>query len=149
MSRVFRPRTWQQQRRQLMQMLAQTVRALLQHHREDDEAWDMAAFLAMTLDEIAQTVERTVEPWEKRDYWVKADRFRQDWAWAADISQGLHQALQARAWDRVLHHIARLFPHISDTRLPKRPRWGQRPWDGAYARWRQRYAPPSTAQSPT
>ncbi|NPA27265.1 MAG: hypothetical protein GXO36_06685, partial [Chloroflexi bacterium] len=146
--RVFRTRTWQQQRKQLMQMLAQTVRALIQHHQVDEEAWDMAAFLALTLQEIARTVEHTVQPWEKRDYWVKADRFRRDWAWAADVAAGLDQALADQVWDQVLHHTARLFPRIAATRLPKRPRWGARPWTGAYTHWQQRRRPPSAPEQP-
>ena len=48
----------------------------------DAHSYDLVAFIALALLEIDANIEKTVAPWEKRDYWVKADRFRMQWGWA-------------------------------------------------------------------
>jgi len=139
-ARVFRTQTLAQQRRRLLQMLAQTVRALAQHAQPDDQARDMVAFLILTLDEIAATVETTTAAWEKRDYWLKADQFRLAWEWAARFARDLERALQVEDWDAITQVVAALAPHLSDVSLPKRPRWGREPWRGAWQAWRAKRA---------
>ncbi len=140
MARVFRTQTLAQQRRKLLQMLAQTVRALAQHGQPDDQARDMVAFLILTLDEIAATVETTTAAWEKRDYWLKADQFRLEWEWASRLARALEDALQADDWETITRALAELTPHLAQVKLPKRPRWGPEPWRGAWQAWRAKRA---------
>ncbi len=140
MGRVFRSQTLAQQRRRLMQMLAQTLRALATKTEPDAEARDMVAFLILTLHEIAHTVDTTTTAWEKRDYWLKADQFRLEWAWVNRTAQALEQALAANDWDAIRTALGALAPHLADVSLPKRPRWGNTPWRAAYAAWQARRA---------
>ncbi|NPA31807.1 MAG: hypothetical protein GXO37_07405 [Chloroflexi bacterium] len=141
MTRVFRSQTLAQQRRRLLQMLAQTVRALAQHDALNDQTRDMVAFLILTLREIASTVETTTAAWEKRDYWLKADQFRLEWEWAAELAAALEDALQAEDWDAITRVVLQLVPHLSQVTLPKRPRWGSEPWRGAWRAWQAQRAP--------
>jgi hypothetical protein len=39
---------------------------------------DLVAFIVLSLQEINNTIDSSVEAWEKRGYWIKADRFRMD-----------------------------------------------------------------------
>ena len=48
--------------------------------------------MVLALEEIAVSIDVSVQAWEKRDYWVKADRFRMEWEWAGALGPrgGLH-----------------------------------------------------------
>jgi len=138
-SRVFRTQTLAQQRRRLLQMLAQTIRALFQHPHPDAEARDMVAFLILSLHQIAALVDTTASAWEKRDYWLKADQFRREWDWVLPAAQALETALAAEDWEAIRNTVAqRLVPHLAQVTLPKRPRWGKQPWRGAWQAWQAR-----------
>jgi len=141
MTRVFRTQTLAQQRRRLLQMLAQTMRALTQHSRFNEQVRDMIAFLILTLREIAATVNTTATAWEKRDYWLKADQFRMEWDWAPRVARALEDGLQAEDWDATSRALADLAPRLAHVRLPKRPRWGAEPWKKAWQAWKAKRGP--------
>ncbi len=138
MSRVFRTQSLHSQRQRLLKLLAYTLRALLVHGRRDAEAKDMVAFLALLLDDIQHLVDTTTEAWEKKGFWLKADRFRQEWTWAPTYRDHLYMALMREDWDELTGLLAQLFGKVSAVELPKRPRWGPRPWEGAWATFKKR-----------
>lgn len=148
MTRVFRTQTLAQQRRRLLQMLAQTVRALAQHGRFDDQARDMLAFLILTLEEIAATVDTTVTAWEKRDYWLKADQFRLEWEWVTRIARALEAALENEDEAALTRALADLTSHLAQVKPPKRPRWGDKPWEGAWRAWQIKRGRRGSTQTP-
>ncbi len=41
----------------------------------------------LALEEINSNIDKSVEAWEKRGYWVKADKFRLDWEWSGKLCQ--------------------------------------------------------------
>ncbi len=135
-ARVFRTQTLAQQRRRLLQMVAQTLRALAAHTGLDAEARDMVAFLILTLRQVMETVDTAASAWEKRDYWLKADQFRRDWDWARRLARALDAALQAEDWTAITQAAAELAGRVAQVRLPRRPRWGAAPWRGAWEAWR-------------
>ena len=63
------------------------MRELARQSDTGDEAHDLAAFIAAALKTISEGIDSSVAAWEKRGYWVKADKFRMDWAWAAPIAE--------------------------------------------------------------
>ncbi len=138
MSRVFRSQSLHAQRQRLLKLLAYTLRALLVHGKQDAEAKDMAAFLALLLDDIQRLVDTTSTAWEKKGFWLKADKFRRDWAWAPRYRDLLYLALKDDNWDELATHVAQLFGKVSTVQIPKRPRWGERPWEGAWKALQQR-----------
>jgi hypothetical protein len=85
----------------------------------DDEAKDMAAALAFALREIADTIETSAAAWEKRDYFVKADRFRREWEWAAFAAEQLRHLVIKGHWDLLPRELAMLAPHFADIRVTK------------------------------
>ncbi len=73
--------------------------SLLREHslssKPGNETLDLAAALISNLQEIRDSVDRTAEAWEKRDYWIKADAFRRQWNWVEKILSGMKESLQS------------------------------------------------------
>lgn len=119
-----------------MQQMGITLRHAGEHSVSDHERRDMLAFLALCLEEIRNSVDETCHAWEKRDYWVKADRFRLDWAWAHSAHSKLAEQLGEDDFDGGAATAARLGSHLNDVSLPRRSSAGE-PWLDAWASWRQ------------
>ena len=68
--------------------------------------------------------------WEKRGYWVKADRFRMDWMWTGQYADKMKVAI----FTDDCGSIAMLIPHIAQKfgkiEVSKNHRLGM-PWEGA------------------
>ena len=97
----------------------------------NDESRDLAAFLAAALETVAETIERSVEPWEKRGYWLKADRFRMDWAWVDPLAWQMKQAVLEEDLFAIAQGAAALGGKLKDVEVPKKHRLGK-PWIGAW-----------------
>jgi len=95
---------------------------------------DLVAFMSMALLEITKTIDLTVEPWEKRGYWVKADRFRREWSWAEKLGDKLYSALSAEDWHEIAQITAQLAEKLSQEKVPVRHRLGA-PWTGAWEKF--------------
>ena len=67
MSRLINLDSSGKQRTQLTKAVMMTIRELATKKDIDDEARDMAAFLAIALSEIHNTIDVSVRAWEKRD----------------------------------------------------------------------------------
>lgn len=109
------------------------IRELSQQSSTGDEARDLAAFIALALDEIAAGIDPSVAAWEKRGYWVKADRFRMDWAWSGAVGSKMKAALLAGDWAAIAGLAAQTAGRISNVQVADHHRLGK-PWHGAYER---------------
>lgn len=136
MSRVFRTEQPAERRRKLMQQMGVTLRHAAEHSVAEDERKDMLAFLALCLSEISTSVNETCRAWERRDYWVKADRFRLDWGWAQAAHGVLEEQLRSGDIDGGVMTAGRLGSHLGDVNLPRRTSVGA-PWSNAWDIWRQ------------
>lgn len=133
MSRVINPDGVGQERNRLMKALAISLRELAHHNRTDSHARDLAAFMVFVLEGIAGTIERTVAPWEKRDYWLKADKFRMEWAWAGKLAADLRRAVLDEDWPEIGGVVVQLGPHTQRVKLGKTHRLGT-PWADAWSK---------------
>ncbi len=136
MSRVVNPDGVGKQRNQLLRALTLALRALATRAQVDDEARDLAAFMALALNEIHETIDVTCRAWEKRDYWLKADQFRRDWAWAGQNAEKIERVVLGDQWQDMPLLMAGLSKHLEKVTLPKRNTLGT-PWLGAYAQLRE------------
>ena len=84
MGRVINPDSSGKERTKLTKSIVKAIRQLMNQSRPDQITKDLAAFIAIGLQDIYLTVDVSVEAWEKRGYWVKADRFRLDWEWTKE-----------------------------------------------------------------
>lgn len=133
MSRVINPDAPGKTRSQHMRTLAEIIRRLAGKPSMDDEARDMAATMLFVLREIHGGIDASAQAWEKRNYWLKADRFRMDWEWASQAAADLEDLIRNEAWDLLPRLLMELFPHFATIKIKKLTRPPEL-WRGAYAR---------------
>jgi hypothetical protein len=95
------------------------------------EARDLAAFIALALQTIAEGIDVSVAAWEKRDYWIKADRFRMEWAWAGQMGERMKKAVLDEDWGNVAMISAQIAQKLQKVKVSEKHRMGT-PWVGAY-----------------
>ncbi|MGD0573931.1 MAG: hypothetical protein ABSB61_00975 [Anaerolineales bacterium] len=131
MSRVVNPNNGGRQRSHLMKSIAMALRVMAEKREIDEEGRDIAAFLILALDEIWRSVNQSALAWEKRDYWVKADQFREQWRWVDRLAEQLKDALNSQSWDELVRGLTLLATKMGGVAIPKRMPT-PRPWSGAW-----------------
>ena len=119
------------QRKRYTREVVLAIRELMQQSDVTDETRDLAAFIALRLAAIFETIEITVAPWEKRDFWVKADRFRMDWAWSGSYAEEMKTAVKQDNWQVVAVVSAKTAEKLKNVQVSKRHRLGE-PWHGSW-----------------
>lgn len=109
------------------------VRELARQTDTGAAARDLAAFISIALQTISDGIEASVAAWEKRDYWVKADKFRMEWAWAAPTAQKMRTAVLADDWATVAALSASIAQKFGKIQVSENNRLGS-PWIGAFKR---------------
>ncbi len=131
MSRVINPNSPTKIRNQHRRTIAEILRRLSQKPEMDLEAKDMAAMLVYLLREINNGVTQTIEAWEKRGYWMKAERFLRQWEWTAESAANIEDVLRNNAWDLLPNLLAELFGQFADIQIKNMTRKSSA-WQGAY-----------------
>lgn len=98
---------------------------------------DRLAFVSLALAEVQRSVEQTADAWEKRGYWVKADRFRTDWMWLPERLQKLDRSLAEQKLDEALR-LTRQFDGHFPAPSGRLRSSSTTIWSGAWARWNAR-----------
>ncbi len=138
MSRVINTENAGKERTQLTRAVVLALRELMRQTSTDGQTRDLAAFIALALDEIFKTIDESVAAWEKRGYWVKADRFRMEWLWSGTLSKTMREALLKEDWATVARVSAQVAEKLPDIKVPQRNRIGT-PWEGAWEKLRQNH----------
>jgi len=133
MSRIINTDSTGKQRTQMTKAIALAVRQLSLQTGVTDEARDLAAFIALGLQAISDGIDSSVAAWEKRGYWVKADRFRLEWAWASPLASKMRSALLADNWAEISVLAVDAAQRLGKVRVSEHHRLGK-PWRGAFAR---------------
>ncbi len=133
MSRVINTAEPGKRRNHERRTIAEMLRRLMLKRTLDQEAKDMAATLVFCLREIAATVDVSVAAWEKRNYYVKADRFCREWEWALPAAERLQDLILQERWEQLPQGLAQLAPHFADIRITKMTR-DSSAWRLAHAR---------------
>jgi hypothetical protein len=136
MSRVINPDSVGKQRGQLSKAIVLAVRELARQRDTGPEARDLAAFIAIALRTISEGIDSSVAAWEKRDYWVKADKFRMEWAWAQPASEKMRKAVLSNDWGTVAAVSAQIVQKFNKIQVGENHRLG-RPWVGALEQLRK------------
>ncbi len=131
MSRVINPDSAGKERTRLAKGIVLAIRELAQQNKPGIESRDLAAFIALALKIISETIDATVAPWEKRDYWIKADKFRMAWAWSSQYAENMKRAVLNDDWGSVAQISALTAQKLSKITVPPGHRLG-RPWVGAW-----------------
>ncbi len=133
MSRVIATDSVGKRRRQLRRTIAEALRRLARKSTFDVESRDLAALIVFSLGRLEEGVDQTASAWEKRDYYLKADRFRMEWEWIEETAYALESALLLGQWDKVPQGLVTLYPRFADITISRFTRSSEL-WDGAYQR---------------
>lgn len=131
MSRIINADSAGKERSRLAKAVVLAVRQLALQTGPGAEARDLAAFIALALEAIAATIDESVAAWEKRGYWVKADKFRMEWDWAGQVAGKMRSALLAEDWAGVAAAASQAAGRLSRITVPPGHRLGT-PWVGVW-----------------
>ena len=118
-------------RNRLSKSIVLAIRKLMQKGQPDRESLDMAAFVVLALEKIEESVDSSATAWEKRDYWLKADRFRMEWGWTQPNRLALEKAVLAKDWSTIPSELILVAQHFGKVEVSDKNRLGE-PWKGAW-----------------
>ena len=130
------------QRNRLRRTIAEALYILKGKRDFDPEARDLVALVVFALREIASNIDSSATAWEKRDYYMKAERLRREWEWIGPMQRLLTGSLIAEQWGELPSLLTQLRPHFDDLTINKLTR-NNRLWEGAYERLRASEQSPS------
>lgn len=131
MSRVINPESAGKDRTRLSKSIVLAVRELAKQKDISEETKDLAAFIALALRTIADGIDVSVSAWEKRDYWVKADRFRMEWMWTGQYADKMKVAIFTNDWGTIAMLMPQIAQKFNKIVVSDNHRLGK-PWVGAY-----------------
>ncbi|HEX9017842.1 MAG TPA: hypothetical protein VF806_01575 [Anaerolineaceae bacterium] len=131
MSRVINPEGAGKERNRLVKSIVLAMRELMRQSQPDEHSRDLAAYIAVALLQVNATVESSVVAWEKKGYWVKADRFRMEWIWTEGAGKQMRDAVLNDDWATIAMTAVKVAGKLNNIEIPTRHRLGT-PWVGAY-----------------
>lgn len=131
MSRVINPDSVGKERTRLTKGIVLCIRELAKQTEVTSEAKDMAAYIALALQSISEGIDVSVAAWEKRDYWVKADKFRMEWMWAGRLAEKMKAAVLGDDWATIAMLMPQIASRFNKIVVSDSHRLGE-PWVGGY-----------------
>ena len=128
---IINPESAGKERTQLCKGVVLAIRELARQTDTGIETRDMAAFIAVALEQISLGIDISVAAWEKRGYWVKADKFRMEWIWAGLYAEKMKSALLTDDWGQVALTLTQIAQKLSKIEVAAGHRLGK-PWVGAW-----------------
>ena len=136
MSSIVKPESGSSLRNRLLKNIAGALRYGAQNAPERDELRDMVAFIILSLAQVQESLQATILAWEKRGYWLKADRFQRDWTWVRQSMDELQSALRQDDVESSLPILAELASNLG-TIKPSKKAMGAQLWKGAWKSWKK------------
>ncbi len=118
-------------RNRLTKSIVLSIRKMMQKGQPDKESLDMAAYIVLALEKIEESVDSSATAWEKRDYWLKADRFRMEWSWVEARRLSLVKAVLSQDWGNIASELIQVAQHFNKVEVSEKNRLGE-PWVGSF-----------------
>ncbi len=118
-------------RNRLAKSVVLAIRKLMKQGSPDGLSKDLGAYVVLALEKMRESVDQTAVAWEKRDYWIKADHFRQEWDWLNMSIENLREALIEQCWDKAAAEFIQVGQNLSRVQVSEKSRIGE-PWLGAW-----------------
>jgi hypothetical protein len=134
-TQIIKTSTPGKEREQLSKAIVITIRTFMRQGEPDHETKDMVVFVILALKEISTGIDHSVAAWEKRGYWVKADKYRLEWQWADEMADKLQHAFKSEDWRKIAEYLLDTMTHFSNIKVSDRHRMGQ-PWVNAYTNYK-------------
>ena len=135
MSRIINPKSAGKDRSRLSKAIVIAIRELAKQSEPTSVSRDLVAFIAIALSAISSGIDISVAAWEKRDYWVKADKFRMDWMWTGEIAARMKNAVLSDDWGAIARLLPQIAGKLGKIQVSDNHHFG-RPWEGAYSKLR-------------
>ena len=132
MSRVINSESAGKDRTRLTKIVVIAIRELLRQKEPSDLSRDLIACILISLGGIYDTVDASVEAWEKRGYWLKADRFRMDWQWTKLLADQMRPLVLAENYGELIPLMVQVLQALDSVKVSENHRLGT-PWTGAWA----------------
>ena len=133
-SQIINPSTPGKERNRLSKAIVITIRAFMRQEKPDKNTKDMLAFIILALREISNGIDKSVTAWEKRGYWIKADKYRMEWEWTSQYADQLHAAFNNEKWSEITALLMQIMGRFSDIKVSDKHRMGK-PWIGALKKY--------------
>jgi hypothetical protein len=130
LTRIIATSTPGKERTQLSKAIVITIREFMRQKEPGKTTRDMVAFIILALNEISKGIDQSVAAWEKRGYWVKADKYRMEWQWTGFIAKKLDKSFQKSDWGSIASTLIEVMGKFDDIKVSDRHRMGK-PWVGA------------------
>lgn len=131
MTRIIKTSTPGKERSTLSRAIVVTIREFMRQSEPDKNTQDMIAFIILALQEIASGIDNSVAAWEKRGYWVKADKYRMEWQWSGELAGKLIVTFNDQKWPEIAGLLIEIMHYFENIKVSDRHRMGQ-PWVGAF-----------------
>lgn len=136
MSRLVKPDDTGRMRERHRRTIAEGLALLAGKQELDEEGRDVVAIIALSLLAIHRGIEDSASAWERRHYFLKAERLRAQWAWTERLARRLVQRLWAADWEglsTVLRDLEFRFADVRVERITRSPNF----WRGGHSRLRE------------
>ena len=133
MGRLINSESAGKDRARLTKTVVIAIRELLRQKESSDLSRDLIACILLSLDDIYETVDASVEAWEKRGYWLKADRFRMDWQWTKIIADQMRPLVYSENYGELIPLMVQVLQSLDSVKVSENHRLGT-PWTGAWER---------------
>lgn len=134
MSQIINPSTPGKQRTRLTKAIVITIRAFMRQEKPNDNTKNMVAFIILALKEISDGIDKSVTAWEKRGYWIKADKYRLEWQWTGDYADQLRKTFSNENWTEISGLLIQIMGRFSNIKVSDKHRMGK-PWIGAFKKY--------------
>jgi hypothetical protein len=136
--KVINPNTPGKERDRLVKSIALALRELSATHELNQKVKDLTAYIALALMSVSDTTKITISAWEKRGYWVKADKFHLEWIWTEELGKRLIAEINNEDWDNIAATNAQIAQRINHIKPPRPDRIGT-PWNGAWNKFHSKF----------
>ena len=131
MGHIIKLETAGKERLRLQKEIVIAIKELAKQTGVDQTTKDLVAYIAIALQAIGKTVDESVAAWEKRGYWIKAERYRIEGDWAKKLGEDLHRNLLDEDWKKIVEIIGKVTQKMNKIKIPQRIRYGT-PWVGSW-----------------
>lgn len=132
MSRIVNSETAGKERNRAVKVLVISIRELLKQQESSDLSRDLIACILKSLDTIRESIDLSVEAWEDRGYWVKADHFRLEWQWSQMIAERIRPMVYEENYAEMIPVLVELLQSLDHVKVSEKHRLGT-PWTGCWA----------------
>jgi hypothetical protein len=130
MTRVINSDTPAKKRNSILKLLVNLVPVMRAEKLDKEARNDIVAFILLSLEKVQKTVEDTIRPWEKRDYWSTSEQFSRQWIWVEKVKESIAKEESQDGWSKWPASLGDLYSHLANVK-PTRKKLGEF-WKGSY-----------------